>query len=465
MCGAKNVPAPGGKVAWAPPGATLPGGRKLERKDVRGVSSPGMLCSEVELGISEAGDGILILSPDAPAGAELARHVGLLDEVLEVNVTPNRPDALSHVGIAREVAALFRAAWRVPAAEAAPEIALPAGRGVDIQIRDAAGCPRYNARIITGLAVGQSPLALRVRLAACGMRAISNLVDVTNYVMLETGHPLHAFDLDKLRGGIHVRRANRGERMTTLDGVDRPLQEGDVVIADDRGAIALAGVMGGAESEISEATKDVLLETATFDPRRFAGPRSGWDCTARRRTASSAASTPRASRTRAAAPRRCWHAPAAAPWRGGRRPLPAAARAAAGGAVVRGSVAAGGLRDPLVAGSGETGGDRDCHHARRSRPAQRHDPQLPSRHFDRGGPRRGGHASRRIRPGAGAAAAFQRRARAEPAGVLRSRPRSAGGARPRRDRELGLRAARLAGAAGRAAGRGRRRQEPDFLRL
>ncbi len=196
-----------------------------------------------------------------------AGHVGLLDEVLEVNVTPNRPDALSHVGIAREVAALFAAPWKLPPPDAASEIPLPAGRGVDIQIRDASGCPRYNARIITGLAVGPSPLAMRVRLAACGMRAISNLVDVTNYVMLETGHPLHAFDLDKLRGGIQIRRANRGERMTTLDGVDRPLQESDVVIADDRGAIALAGVMGGADSEISASTTGVLLETATFDPR------------------------------------------------------------------------------------------------------------------------------------------------------------------------------------------------------
>jgi len=267
VCGAKNVPGPGGKVAWAPPGATLPGGRKLERKDVRGVSSPGMLCSEVELGISEASDGILILSPDAPVGADLAGHIGLLDEVLEVNVTPNRPDALSHAGIAREVAALFGAPWRLPPPDAVSEMALPQGRGVDVQIRDAAGCPRYSARILMGLAVGPSPLAMRVRLAACGMRAISNLVDVTNYVMLETGHPLHAFDLAKLRGGIHIRRANRGERMTTLDGVDRPLQEGDIVIADDGGAIALAGVMGGADSEISATTTGVLLETATFDPR------------------------------------------------------------------------------------------------------------------------------------------------------------------------------------------------------
>ncbi|HEY7375124.1 MAG TPA: phenylalanine--tRNA ligase subunit beta [Polyangia bacterium] len=267
VCGARNVPGPGGKVAWAPPGATLPGGRKLERKDVRGVSSPGMLCSEVELGISEAGDGILILSPEAPVGVDLARHFGLLDEVLEVNVTPNRPDALSHVGIAREVAALFGASLRIPPPDAVPEIPLSTGRGVDVQIRDAAGCPRYNARIITGLRVGPSPLAMRVRLGACGMRAISNLVDVTNYVMLETGHPLHAFDLDKLRGDIQIRRANKAERMTTLDGVDRPLQEGDVVIADDGGAIALAGVMGGAHSEISSTTTAVLLETATFDPR------------------------------------------------------------------------------------------------------------------------------------------------------------------------------------------------------
>jgi phenylalanyl-tRNA synthetase beta chain len=267
VCGAPNVPAAGGKVVWAPPGATLPGGRKLERKDVRGVSSPGMLCSEVELGISEASDGILILPPDTPVGVDLARQIGLLDEVLEVNVTPNRPDALSHLGIAREVAALFSARRQVPPPDPVSEIALPPGRGVDVQIRDAAGCPRYNARIITGLTVGPSPLAMRVRLAACGMRAISNLVDATNYVMLETGHPLHAFDLDKLRGGVQIRRAGRGERMTTLDGVDRPLQEGDVVIADDGGAIALAGVMGGADSEISAATTAVLLETATFDPR------------------------------------------------------------------------------------------------------------------------------------------------------------------------------------------------------
>jgi phenylalanyl-tRNA synthetase beta chain len=267
VCGASNVPAPGGKVVWAPPGAKLPGGRTLDRREIRGVMSPGMICSEVELGIGEAGDGILILSPDAPAGVELARHAGLLDEVLEVNVTPNRPDALSHAGIARETAALFGTRWRLPPPEEVTVVPLPQGRGVDVDIRDPSACPRYVARIITGVHVGPSPLTLRVRLAACGVRAISNLVDVTNYVMLEVGHPLHAFDADRIQGGIQVRRAHRGERLTTLDGIDRPLQEADIVIADARGAIALAGVMGGADSEISAGTSTVVLESATFDPR------------------------------------------------------------------------------------------------------------------------------------------------------------------------------------------------------
>ena len=271
VCGAPNVPAAGGRVAWAPPGAHLPGGRTLERKDVRGVSSPGMLCSELELGLGEGGDGILILSPDASSalapGAEVASALGVLDEILEVNVTPNRPDALSHAGIAREVAALFEVTWRLPAPDEVPAGPFPPGRGLDVDIRDPEACPRYVARLVTGLRVAPSPVAMRVRLSACGVRPISNLVDVTNYVMLETGHPLHAFDLDKVAGDIHVRRAARAERMTTLDGVDRPLQEADIVIADDKGAVALAGVMGGAGSEVSSATTAVLLEAATFEPR------------------------------------------------------------------------------------------------------------------------------------------------------------------------------------------------------
>jgi phenylalanyl-tRNA synthetase beta chain len=267
VCGAPNVPAAGGRVAWAPPGAALPGGRTLDRRDIRGVSSPGMLCSEVELGLGEQADGILILPPGAATGADLASALGLLDEVLEVNVTPNRPDALSHAGIAREVAALFGTSWRLPGADEVAAAPFPTGHGVDVDIRDPAACPRYTARLVTGLRVGPSPLALRVRLAACGVRAISNLVDVSNYVMLELGHPLHAFDLDKLSDGVQIRRAGRGERMTTLDGADRALQESDVVIADGRGPVALAGVMGGASSEVSDRTTSVLLEAATFEPR------------------------------------------------------------------------------------------------------------------------------------------------------------------------------------------------------
>src|SRR6266700_2953806 len=268
VCGAPNVPAPGGLVVWAPPGASLPGGRTLDRREIRGVPSPGMLCSEAELGISDAADGILVLPPSSFAlGTDLAGAIGLLDDVLEVNVTPNRPDALSHAGVAREVAALFRTRWKLPRPGQIAAAPLPPGRGASVEIRDPTACPRYTARVVTGLRVAPSPLEMRVRLAACGVRAISNLVDVTNYVMLETGHPLHAFDLDKVSGGIVVRRANRAERMTTLDGAERALQEGDVVIADGRGAVALAGVMGGATSEVSAETTGVLLEAATFEPR------------------------------------------------------------------------------------------------------------------------------------------------------------------------------------------------------
>src|SRR5581483_11785127 len=237
------------------------------RREIRGFSSPGMICSEKELGISDDASEILILPPAAQPGADLASALGLLDEVLEVNVTPNRPDALSHAGIARELAALFATRWRLPAPDEVATAPFPTGHAVDVEIRDSAACPRYSARLVTGVAVGPSPLGVRIRLGACGVRAISNVVDATNYVMLETGHPLHAFDLGRLDSGVVVRRANRAERMTTLDGVERTLQEGDIVIADRRGAVALAGVMGGASSEVGAGTTAVLLEAATFDPR------------------------------------------------------------------------------------------------------------------------------------------------------------------------------------------------------
>jgi phenylalanyl-tRNA synthetase beta chain len=264
VCGAPNVPPPGGRVCWAQPGARLPGGKTLDAREVRGVLSPGMLCSEPEMGLGEQGDGILILSTSATSGADVATFVGAVDDVFEVNVTPNRPDALSHMGIARELAAHFGTKVILPALDQVPEV--DAGPTMDVEIADAQGCPRYSARFLTGLTVRPSPIQMRLRLGYCGMRAISNLVDVTNYVLLETGHPLHAFDFDKLTGKIIVRRAQSGETMQTLDGQKRDLVPSDLLITDERGPVAIAGVMGGATSEVSDSTRQVLLEAATFDP-------------------------------------------------------------------------------------------------------------------------------------------------------------------------------------------------------
>ena len=265
VCGAPNVPPPGNRVCWAQPGAKLPGGKTLEAREVRGVLSPGMLCGEPEMGLGEEGDGILILSPSDPSGEEVATLLGAVDDILEVNVTPNRGDALSHVGIARELAAHFGTKVHLPTIDKVPELA--DGPTIDVEIADADGCPRYMARTICGLTVKASPFAMRLRLRYCGMRPISNLVDVTNYVLLETGHPLHAFDRDKLAGRIIVRRANAGEGMQTLDGQQRALASEDLLITDERGPVAIAGVMGGATSEVSPGTTSVLLEAATFDPR------------------------------------------------------------------------------------------------------------------------------------------------------------------------------------------------------
>ena len=265
VCGAPNVPPPGNRVCWAQPGARLPGGKILEAREVRGVMSPGMLCGESEMGLSEQGDGILILSPSAKPGDDVASFVGAVDDVFEVNVTPNRGDALSHLGIARELAAHFGTRVRLPEIDQVP--VLDAGPAMDVEIVDAVGCPRYTARFIAGLTVAPSPIQMRLRLAYCGMRPISNIVDVTNYVLLETGHPLHAFDFDKLQGPIVVRRAGQGEGMETLDGQKRDLVPEDLLITDARGPVAIAGVMGGATSEVSASTQKVLLEAATFDPR------------------------------------------------------------------------------------------------------------------------------------------------------------------------------------------------------
>lgn len=275
VCGARNHEA-GDLVVLAKVGATLPGGFEIKAAKLRGVLSEGMLCSAKELGISDENEGILILDPerygDVAPGAKAAAALGRDDVILAIAVTPNRPDALSHVGIAREVAALFGARSKVQR-PACAERGGPVDDVVQVEIKDPEGCPRYACRVVEDVKVGPSPEWLVQRLAACGVRSINNVVDVTNLVMMERGIPLHAFDLDRLgktreRAAIIVRRAEAGEKIRTLDDKERALEEGDLVIADPNGPVAVAGVMGGADSEVGETTARVLLECASFAPVR-----------------------------------------------------------------------------------------------------------------------------------------------------------------------------------------------------
>ena len=277
VCGASNVPAPGGRVLWARPGARLPGpdGGVLEigSRALKGVESAGMLCSEKELGIGEDAGGIAVLAGDearAPLGATAQDALRLSDSVLEVSAPANRPDTLGHLGLARELCALVGGRLRSGEVDLAPvtDVEMSAAQLVAIEIDDPEGCPRYVGRVIDRLTVGPSPGWMRRRLQAVGVRPISNLVDVTNYVLFELGHPLHAFDYRRVTDGtIRVRRARAGERMTTLDGQERALEPGDLLICDAREPVALAGVMGGQDSEVADDTSRVLLEAAAFDPR------------------------------------------------------------------------------------------------------------------------------------------------------------------------------------------------------
>ncbi len=262
VCGATNMKA-GDRVALALEGALLPSGVKIKRSKIRGQSSEGMLCSATELGLGEDSAGILILPPDATPGAPLAEALGLGDTVLTVKVYPNRPDLLSVLGVAREVAALTGAPLRGPKVPAAR----PGDAGVPVAVADAADCPRYAGRRIDGIVVGPPPEWLTRRLEAAGVRSIDAVVDVTNYVMLELGQPLHAFEADRLAGPrIEVRRARPGERLRTLDGIDRALDPEVLVIADAAGPVALAGIMGGVGSEVTMGTRSVFLESASFAP-------------------------------------------------------------------------------------------------------------------------------------------------------------------------------------------------------
>jgi len=268
VCGAPNLSV-GDKIAFARIGAQLVDPQSgevftLKSAKIRGVASSGMVCSEKELGISERHEGIMVLPGDALVGTPLADYMG--DVILDLDVTPNRPDCLSVIGIAREVAALTGQSLHFPEVSY-QEAAFPVEQQIAVEILDPDLCPRYCASLVTGVKVAESPAWMQRRLLACGMRPINNIVDITNYVMLEYGQPLHAFDYERVRGQrIVVRRAASGERVITLDGVERALAGEMLVIADGERSVAVAGVMGGANSEVTEGTSSILLEAASFNP-------------------------------------------------------------------------------------------------------------------------------------------------------------------------------------------------------
>jgi phenylalanyl-tRNA synthetase beta chain len=265
VCGAPNV-KPGICAPVALPGSVLPDGTSVDKAVIRGVESRGMMLSERELGISDDAAVIMLLEEGVEAGASICEVLRLRDTVLVLEVTPNRPDCLCMLGVAREVAALTGKSLKMPSFEL-KEQGVAAAERVSVDIIDGDLCSRYAAKVIDGLAIGTSPWWIRRRLLAAGIRPINSVVDATNYVMLELGQPLHAFDYDRVVDGhILVRRAKTGERMTTLDGVERSLSAGDLLICDPSGPIALAGVMGGEDTEVSENTARVLLESAHFDP-------------------------------------------------------------------------------------------------------------------------------------------------------------------------------------------------------
>lgn len=265
VCGAPNI-AEGQTVPIALAGAKLPNGMEIKKAKIRGVESDGMMCAEDELGLGEDHSGIMILEDGLTLGAAFTEALGLADTVLELEITPNRPDCMSMIGIAREIGAITGRQYRRPEAPV-DEADEPASKAVKVQIDDPELCPRYGARLIENVSIGPSPRWMQERLVAAGVRPISNIVDVTNYVMMECGQPLHAFDYEKVaEHTIIVRRARHGEDLVTLDDVDRQLSESMLLITDPSGPIALAGVMGGASTEISDTTTTILLEGATFDP-------------------------------------------------------------------------------------------------------------------------------------------------------------------------------------------------------
>ncbi len=297
VCGAANVPAPGGRVLFARSGAVLPNGMEIAPRKVAGVESNGMICSEAELEIGIDAGGIFVVDPGTEAlpGTGVADALDLHDVILDIGLTPNRPDCLGHIGIAREIGVLlgagfasrkaagprrsFAAAGSFQAGEpttklkplwdnASEAVETPKLPAISVEIADGDRCPRYGAALVSGVKIAPSPFWLRYRLHNLGLRALSNVVDATNLILLEWGHPIHAFDLERLAGSrVVVRRATQGEKMATLDEVERTFTRDDLLICDADGPVAVAGVMGGRDTEIRDETSDVLIECAYFDPR------------------------------------------------------------------------------------------------------------------------------------------------------------------------------------------------------
>lgn len=268
VCGASNV-AVDMKVPVALVGAKLPGGMMIKKAKLRGVPSFGMLCSEAELGLAASADGLLALPADAPIGADVRDYLHLNDNSIELGLTPNRGDCLSLAGVAREVGVVARTAVNVPVV---PEIIASVETSFPVQVEASDDCPRYVGRVIEGInRDAVTPMWMQEGLRRSGLRSLGPVIDVTNFVMLELGQPMHAFDLDKLNSGITVRHAVAGERITLLDGQEIDLSAGTLVIADGQGPLALAGIMGGSDSAVDDTTQNIFLESAFFNPLSIAG--------------------------------------------------------------------------------------------------------------------------------------------------------------------------------------------------
>lgn len=269
VCGATNHKL-GDKVVVATIGAVLPGDFKIKKSKIRGIESQGMLCSEVELGLGNDGDGIIILPEDAPLGVEYRVYKKLNDVIFELEITPNRPDCLSYIGIAREIAAYYGRKIKCPEFESKKIIESINTGHIDVRIEDKERCKRFSGKVIRNIKVEESPEWLKNRLISMGLKPINNVVDATNYILFECNQPLHAYDLTKINDRkIVVRKALNGEKIVTLDGVERELNKGELVIADAEKPLGIAGIMGGESSKVTEETTEIFLECAYFTPENI----------------------------------------------------------------------------------------------------------------------------------------------------------------------------------------------------